>query len=276
MPESPIFITGLPRTGKTALRRALGAHPELSLTRKTGLWKSFFGRFGDLNDPASLERCLTAILGDPGAARLLPDAGRIRQEFANRDRTYPELFGVFHAEYARRMNKSRWGEQAAYLEQYADPIYETWPDSRMIHMVRYPSDWVASGAQRRPGGVARELAKWTTSAQLALDNRARFGDNYLIVRFERLRSDPAPVLQEISAFIGEEINFGMSQTLVALLPADPGSQLVPAARRYVEKAVGATAQQLGYSSEASLNGSGVSRLLAHLWFGAGRLRFTRP
>lgn len=271
MNESPVFLTGLPRTGKTALRMALGAHPGLSMTRKTHLWASYYGRYGDLNDPASLERCLEAILGDPGVARLLPEPNRIRQEFANRKRTYPELFAVLHSQYARRLKKSRWGEQAAYLDQYADPIFFTWPEARMIHLVRHPSEWIASGSQRRPGGVGRELAKWATSAELALSNRSRFGDRYLIVHFESLLSDPVPTLQEVASFIGEETNFGMGQTLLTALPEASDSQLVPAARQYVEERVGSLAQALGYPArEIPSIVVGTSRFFATLWFGVGR------
>lgn len=277
MDESPVFLTGLPRTGKTALRLALSAHPRLSMTRKTRLWTSFYGRYGDLNDPAALERCLEAIFSDPGAARLLPEPNRIRQEFANRPRTYPELFGVFQSQYARRLEKSRWGEQAAYLEQFADPIFVTWPEARMIHMVRYPSDWIASGSQRRPGGVGRELAKWSASAELALSNRSRFGDRYLIVHFESLLSDPVPTLQHVVSSIGEETNFGMGQTLLTVLPEASNSELVPAARQYVEECSGSLARALGYPIREvpAITVSGMSRLVASLWFGAGRSRAAR-
>lgn len=277
MDESPVFLTGLARTGKTALRLALGAHPGLSMTRKTHMWASHYGRYGDLNDPASLERCLKAILSDPGVARLLPEPNVIRREFANRNRTYPELFGVLHSQHARRLEKSRWGEQAAYLEQYADPIFSTWPEARMIHMVRHPSDWIASGSQRRPGGVGRELAKWASSAELALSNRSTFGDRYLVVHFESLLSDPVPTLQEVTSFIGEETNFGMGQTLLAATPEPSDSPLVPAARQYVEEKAGSLARALGYPArEVPSIVVGMARLVATLWFGVGRSRTAGP
>ena len=37
----PIYLGGLAHSGKTPLRAALGAHPDVSLTRKTGLWDRF-------------------------------------------------------------------------------------------------------------------------------------------------------------------------------------------------------------------------------------------
>lgn len=243
------------------------------MTRKTRMWESFYGRFGDLNDPAALERCLQAMFDDPGVARLLPHSTRIRQEFATRDRTYPELFGVFHDLYAQRLDKARWGEQAAHLEVFAEPIFATWPEARMIHMVRHPVDWVASGSQRLPGGVGRELARWSGSARLALYNSSRFGDRYLIIQFEALLSEPIPTLQDVTAFIGEETNFGMGQTLLAALPTEaPSSRLLPAARRFVEGASASLLGSLGYPppEPGESTGGVMTRLLAYLWFGAGR------
>lgn len=274
MSESPIFITGLPRTGKTPLRVALGSHPRLCLTRKTRMWTRFYGRFGDLNDPASLERCLEAMFSDPGSARLLPDSSEIRREFATRPRTYPELFGVLHEQYARRLGKTRWGEQAGFLEQYADPIFSTWRGARMIHMVRHPSDWIPPASQRRPGGVGRELREWSLSAELALYNRSLYGERYMIVLYERLLSEPIPTLQEITSFIGEETNFGMGQSLLAALPEKAESKLVPGARSYVEEVAGPLVTALGYGdSGGEPPNTGLTRAIARVWFGRGKVGF---
>ncbi|MFP3914996.1 MAG: sulfotransferase family protein [Actinomycetota bacterium] len=272
MGDSPVFLTGLPRTGKTALRQALGAHPRLSMTRKTRMWENFYGSFGDLSDPGALERCLEAMLHDPGVARLLPDATAVRQAFAVRDRTYPELFGVLQAQYARRLGKARWGEQSAHLEVYTEAIFSTWPEARMIHMVRHPFDWISTGSQRRPGGVGRELGKWTASAQLAIYNASRHRDRYRVVQFERLMSDPVPTLQEVVSFIGEESNFGMGQTLLEALPDDSPGGLVPGARKYITRAVDSLIRGLGYPDPdpEDRTDTVASRILSRIWFGARR------
>lgn len=273
MAESPIFITGLPRTGKTALRCALDAHPRLSLTRKSNLWKSFYGRYGDLGDPSALERCLADLLLDSDVARLQPDAALIRRRLSTRTPTYPELFGIIHSEHARRTGKVRWGEQAHYLDRYVDPIFATWPDARMIHLVRHPAGWMAARSQRRPGGLGRELVKWAGSARSALSNQDRFDGRYSVVTFERLRAQPDVVLGEIAVFIGEEVQAGMADTLVAHLPDDPGSKLGSEGRRYVEATAGGLARQLGYAcSEVTAPSRGPSRLMAELWFGPRGIR----
>ena len=48
--DGPVFITGLDLSGKTRLRRLLGAHPDLYLVRSTALWTGDDDRYGDLAD----------------------------------------------------------------------------------------------------------------------------------------------------------------------------------------------------------------------------------
>jgi hypothetical protein len=80
--DAPVFIAGLAHSGKTELRRALSRLPHFEMTRRTYLWTRFYGRFGDLDDEANLERCLAALLRDEDVATLEPDVERIRRELS--------------------------------------------------------------------------------------------------------------------------------------------------------------------------------------------------
>lgn len=271
MTDSPIFVAGLPRTGKTALRLAMGAHPRLSITRKTRMWTSFYGRFGDLSDPTALDDCLLEMLGDPGVARLLPDEAAIRDEFSGLDPTYAALFGVVHAQNARRLGKARWGDQMAGLEAFAEPIFETWPDARMIHMVRRPTEWVERRSQLRPGGVGSSLARWTSSARTAVDNHERWPERYLVLRFEALVAQPVATLQEVAGFVGEEFNFGIGQILVSALNVGATPPLSRPARRFVDERTRDLVTSLGYPPTDDLpERRGVTQGAADLWFGKRR------
>lgn len=269
--DSPVFVTGLPSTGKTPLRIALGAHPGLSMTRKTRMWTTHYGRYGDLSSPEALDACLAAMLDDPNVARLLPDEWAIRDEFSLRQPTYANLFGAFHSLHARSNGKSRWGEQMAGLESFVDPIRESWPNAVFIHMVRRPSDWIDPGSRLRPGRVGGELVHWLESARMAIDMRDRHGQNYLILPFEDLLAEPVPTLQEIGEFIDEEFNFGICDLLMQVLPGPDSSSLQGAARRYVDVRTRALLTELGYPESASApHRGGVWDLAAELWFGMDR------
>jgi hypothetical protein len=213
--RDPIFIGGLASSGKTQLRLVLGAHPEISMTRKTYLWRRYFGRFGDLGRRRNLERCLAALSRDDGVQSLAPDLDRILREFLVGPATYGRLFGLFHQHHAERHGKRRWGDQLGSVERFADPIFESFPKARMIQMIRdpRPAAAIVTGRRQRPGKVGWETAIWRRSAELAERNRLRYGDRYRVVRYENLAAHPEATVRGVCDFLGEDFVDGMAQAL---------------------------------------------------------------
>lgn len=270
MDDAPVFVAGLPRTGKTPLRIALGAHPDLSMTRKTRMWTNHFDRYGDLSSPRALDACISALLDDPQVARLLPDERAIRAEFARRRPTYANLFGVLHALHARSIGKSRWGEQMAGLEWFADEILDSWPNGKFIHLVRHPASWIDPGARRRPGRLGSELATWLESARRAVHNRRLHHPNYLIVRYEDLLAEPVRILRKVGELIEVEFNFGVGDLLVRSLPASGSPVLRGPARRYVEAHSRSLLTELGYVPlETERRREGMTDTAAAAWYEMG-------
>lgn len=205
--DRPIFIGGLSHSGKTPLRRVLGAHPDISMTRKTRLWERFYGRFGDLGRPANLARCLEAILRDPGIQQLEPDADRLRRDLAHGPATYARIFALLHQHHAERAGKRRWGDQLGLVERFADPIFAAFPRARMIHMIRDPRDRPVLGPTTRPrraGQLGWEIGLWLRSAELADRNTHRYPRRYRMVRYEAFAARPVETVEALCAFLGEE------------------------------------------------------------------------
>jgi hypothetical protein len=228
--RGPIFIGGLAHSGKTQVRIVLGAHPDISMTRGTHLWDRFFGRFGDLAEPRNLERCLEAMVADPGVARLQPDPRRIRHELFEGPMTYARLFGLLHRHHAERLGRRRWGDQLGGVERFADAIVAGSSSARMIHMIRDPRvDAVGPG--RRWGAVGWETARWLASAQLAERNLHRYPDRYRVVRYESLMSAPADTMRDLCGFLDERFVPSMERALARIRwrgNADPAGELVRA------------------------------------------------
>jgi hypothetical protein len=204
--NAPIFIGGLANSGKTELRLMLEAHPHLSFTRRTYMWTRFYQRFGDLSHAKNLDRCLEAMMQNKHIRSLESDLERIRREFALGERSYARLFGLFHSHYAERMGKSRWGDQLGSVERFADPIFESFPNAKMIQMIRDPRDVYEEAKARSPqrsGKVGWMLANWLESMRWAKRNQSRYPQGYKVVRYERLMAQPIETLREICAFLGE-------------------------------------------------------------------------
>lgn len=223
-PTGPILVAGLAGSGKTPLRRVLGAHPEIVMTRRTYLWTRFHGRFGDLTDPDALDRAIEVLCADPHAQQLGPEPARLREELLSGDAppTGTRLVGLLHEHHARRLGARRWGDQLGGVEHVADDVLAAWPDAHVLHMLRRPSAHDAVG-----------LIRWQSSRQLARRNRRRHPGQYHVLSLERLVRMPRHVLAEVCAVLGEDVHPSM---LAAL--DDVHARLVGAGHE--DRAVGAT------------------------------------
>ena len=120
---APIFVAGPDRSGTTLMFALLASHPDLSMVRRTNMWRYFHDRYGDLGDPGNLDRCLADMTAYRRMRHLEPDEARIREEFARGTPSYGRLFTLFHAHHAQRSGKSRWGDKSLHTEHYAARVH---------------------------------------------------------------------------------------------------------------------------------------------------------
>jgi hypothetical protein len=202
----PVYVGGLDRSGKTTMSAFLGSHPDIAIPGVgSNLWTYFRGRFGDLGEPANLERCLDAMLRYKHVRYLDPDPDRIRREFAAGEPTDARLFELFLRHFAERQGKPRWGAQTGLIERYADQVIAAYPGVRIVHMLRDPRDRYEASLAAWPDGRGRAggaTARWCYSTGLAERHAAAHPDRYLIVRFEDLVRDPVATVERTCAFLG--------------------------------------------------------------------------
>lgn len=201
----PLFIAGPDRSGTTLMYALLASHPDVSMVRRTNMWRYFHDRYGDLAQPANLERCLDAMVGYRRMRHLQPDPDRIRREFRQGAATYGRLFALFHQHNAERLGATRWGDKSLHTEHYADRVFAEFPDARIIHMVRDPRDRYASVRTRHGQELSRVGAatgRWLASTRAARRNQARYPDRYVLVRYEDLARSPGQTMRQICADVG--------------------------------------------------------------------------
>lgn len=202
LPDEAIFIGGIERSGKTYVRLMLAAHPVIALSKRTNLWTSYYGRFGDLADDGALDRCLAAMWANKHVRGLEPDAESLRHEFRHGSRTYARLFALLHRGYTARLGKTRWGDQTEGIEEMAGPIFAALPNARLIHLIRDPRDRYEALGGGRPGRLEEATSRWLKSAELGARNERRYPDRYHLLRYETLARDPAATLRELCGFLG--------------------------------------------------------------------------
>lgn len=205
--HGPVLVTGPDRSGTSLMFALLASHPNLSMVRRTNLWRWFYGRFGDLKHRENFERCLEAMMRYRRLSALQPDPDRIRREFWEGEPTYGRLFDLVHRHHAERVGKPRWGDKSLHTEHHAREVFEEFPQARMIHMIRDPRDRHASVTRRyeaREKGIGAVTGRWLTSTAQGQRNVRRYPGRYLAVRYETLATHPEDTLRRVCAFIGEE------------------------------------------------------------------------
>lgn len=212
--DSPIFIAGPDRSGTTLMFGLLASHPNLSMTRRSNMWRYFYDRYGDLSFDENLDRCIHDMLHYKKMGHLEPDPAEIRREFEEGPSSYGRLFSIFHLQHARRSGKERWGEKSLHNEHFAESIFTEFPQARIIHMIRDPRDRYASVSRRHGQELSRVGAasgRWNRSIEVGLRNAKKYPDRYMFVRYEDLASKPTETLQAVCDFIGEPFDERMLQ-----------------------------------------------------------------
>jgi len=205
--RGPIFIAGPERSGTSLIYALLASHPRIAMSRRTNMWTHYYNQYGDISQLENFERCLSMMMRYKRLLKLNPDPERIRSEFWQGEQTYSRLFALLEEHFAEQLGKPRWGDKSLNTERYAELIFAAYPGARILHMLRDPRDRYSSSLKRwktSRSGIGGATALWLTTIGLAERNQARYPEQYMIVRYEDLASQPEKTLREISDFIGEE------------------------------------------------------------------------
>lgn len=203
----PIFVAGPDRSGTTLIYALLASHPNISMVRRTNMWRYFYKQYGDIHQKENFEYCLSDMCRYNRMRHLQPDPERIGREFWQGEPTYGRLFAMFHEHNAERVGKERWGDKSLHTEHYVENVLEEFPDARIIHMTRDPRDRYASVRKRHGKDTQRVGAatgRWLYSMRSAQRNLRKHPDNYMVVRYEDLAYYPEESLRQICSFIHEE------------------------------------------------------------------------
>jgi hypothetical protein len=204
--ENPIFIGGADRSGTSLMFALLASHPNISMVRRTNVWRYFYGRFGDLSQEENFEACLTMMLRYKRMGHLNPDADRIRADYWLGEPGYGPLFALFHRHFAEQRGKPRWGDKSLHTEHYAEAIFREYPEARLIHMIRDPRDRFASILKRYSGkrpAIGFPTSRWLRSARVARPNEKQYPGRYLAVTYEALASRPEEIMRQVCDFLDE-------------------------------------------------------------------------
>ena len=212
MSSTPFFIVGANRSGTTLLRLMLNAHSRLGVPEELGYLNARIGGvpLAQWEAPGWTEAAWRAFVQHFVAetCRHLdgPEPAALEREIAAGARTLRQPYQTALAAWARHHGKARWGEKTPGNLFYADVLHAWFPDARFIEIVRDPRAGVASLA-RAPFCVDDAATNALNWHKHLTAGRARLRQvpvsARMTLRYEDLVADPAAVLTDVCAFLGE-------------------------------------------------------------------------
>jgi hypothetical protein len=215
LPDAPVFVVGVARSGTTLLAAMLSAHPRLDC----GPESRFFARYRHLDGSARRRLVDPAAWPGPAVEFLvsLQNQGHpvidlfglteteVRAWLAVRPpalATILEALTVLHAEHA---GKPRWLEKTPRHLLMTDTLRRLWPEARIVRIVRDPRDTALSLSAMpfAKESVVGNLVRIDQDDRASRD-RIEADPLALTLRYEDLVSEPARELARVCAFIGED------------------------------------------------------------------------
>jgi hypothetical protein len=261
--SGPLYLTGLDRSGKTPLRRALVESTDVWLSRHTSLWSRHWQRYGDLRDPVALRRCLGALMRNEGLRDVLDHSQWLPDVMRDGLPTYGRLFELVLSSDAARHGRSRWGEQDADIEACAFRPLDDSPNAQVIHLLRDPRARyldIVRAEGRKPGRVGLLTAAWLRSVARAESNRAAHPDRYHVLRFEDVLEQASPAAGTLRALCGRDVPIGAGRVGTD----DPLWSRLSADLMFIEERAGVVMGRYGYERRVRRSRGAVLRYHAEV------------
>jgi len=197
------FIVGVGRSGTTLLRLMLDSHRDIAIPPETGFIPSLLDlRENDQN--AVQDLFLNTLTGDARWNDFKISREDMKDAIASiKPFSAPEGIRSFYKLYAKRFNKTRYGDKTPAYVSSMRMIGEALPEARFIHLIRDGRD-VALSLKRTwfsPGDSMEDLARYWSERIVEARKQAKDISYYLEIRYEDLIWDTRDQLKKICDFI---------------------------------------------------------------------------
>jgi len=216
------------------LQVLVDAHPDIAIPPESFIFERFgdiLHCYGDLSSDSNLRLFVSDLLQDERIKDW--QLGTDTEEFIRGigERTPASVISSLFEAYARKQGKTRWGDKTPQHALYLREIRQTFPNARLIHLVRDGRD-VAESLSRiyiGPKSIYSIARRWRDHVMAFHDFcRDLPKEEYLEIKYEELVENPVGIQRRILDFLGED----------KALVADTGNKLPDSnARRQATHAV---------------------------------------
>lgn len=269
----PVFIIGMPRSGKKLLRDLLNENPRIGIPiHETGFMPYMVDRFGDppeFDDEHKFHRFYEELSQDLFFQSFKREGRVLSEEDLEKavDKTsWRSIFECILRFYAPdgRAEDFIWGDKSPHYLNFMPFLKGIFPEARFIHCIRDPRDCCLSFKKAWGKSIYRAAESWRQRVEAALADSRQLGADYVEVFYESLLEDPRKVLVNLCEFL--DCEFTPSMTRLTRAPESLGdtkgkagivqdnrnkylTQLTPSQVIRIEEIVCPVASALGYELE---------------------------
>lgn len=224
--DHAVFVTGRGRSGSSLLLRLFDGHPQIyPIPRESRLLTEVAPAFRTSGDRAAVANFLTDHFAEYTGAAPAEAARRFDEGAARLDPASPtlarELVGVVLDALAAARDPAGarcFLEKTPKTEAHLDEVFASFPQARVIHLVRDPravylSNKRSDAYRMEPDFAARQ---WVKSLGCILRQTTKFarGPQIQILRYEDLVGRPRETLADLCGFIGVEFDEALARPTV--------------------------------------------------------------
>ncbi len=282
----PVFIIGEKRSGTKLLRNTLNRNPEIAiLPCETNFLPFFIQKYGEappFDDEVTYRRFYAEFLNT--------EFSRWYREFLKTKYTMPysvleavpdkrswqDVFSAValaHIYFHSPPDIKVWGDKSPHYTYHTDLLYDLFPQSKLVHIVRDPRAVSLSHQASFGTSMYRAADHWATALQAIADARARYRpDRYLEIRFEDLVQQPEDTLTTVCQFLNRQFDPAMleiihpenlgsarGKTVIVSSNVQSYSKLAPNQVKRIEEITFPTAEAYGYVPEYATRHQPLSR-----------------
>lgn len=215
--KAPVFVLGCARSGTTLLYHMLLSAGGFAVFRsETHAFTLLEPGYGDLSVLRNREKLMEAWLKTRMFQLSGLDKGWIRAKVVDECRNGGDFLRVVMGAVGRKQGVERWAECTPDHLLYIPRIKQTIPDALIVHIIRDGRDVALSLDKQQwirplPRDAERHLEVaalyWEWIVQRGRHEGRKLGADYCEVSFEELVGDPRTVLERLSGFINQDLNY---------------------------------------------------------------------
>jgi sulfotransferase family protein len=277
--KAPVFVLGCPRSGTTLLYHMLLSAGNFAVYRaESHVFNVFEPRAGELSLAANRRKLLALWQGTELFRRTGLEWNSISEVVMARCHNGGDFLRIVMEAIARYQGVERWADCTPEHLLYLDRIKETIPDALVIHIIRDGRDvalslekqaWIKPFPWERGKTLAVAALYWEWIVRKGRTDGGTLGPDYIEIHYEDLVLRPREVLEGLSRFVGQNLDYEKIEGVGIGSVSEPNSSfsietrtgefnpvcrwkttLSAAQVAELEALVGATLEELGYELQS--------------------------